>query len=531
VKNAGLNPLVTATGTHTGPDDATVLADSSASWTPGALVDLWVHNYGDRDTDYNPARSYGQITANTTTTLTVALTGGMENDWDGGDAYIITSYEHFFDQFYDYYRDDRGPRESLRGIAIANGKDILIQDCNVENNGYGGISATKPRCIGLIHNEGVTVDSCIVKNHYAAGIGIGNHKGQVTITNNVVENNKSPHLADTTREYRGYGIQVGGRSSSKMASGLIANNTSSNNGFEGIILAKYIDGVTVENNMVTGHNLDQDGAGIFLYHWGKPQYCKNHIIKNNTVTGNIRGIVAYYAQDCKIEGNTITTDAGTFPKGQGAIKLDNAKGIEVKDNTVSCDGTGITVMSSGSYENEFSDNTITSAKFAGVLIYGGAHDNTFTGNTITGTKVLTIWADSIWEETQADGVFIDDDAGIGNEFHNNYIYNNHGDGMENQSFAVDATCNWWGNVSGPAGVGAGLGDAVQGDVNFDPWLLVQNDPCVWLEVIRSFAVGAKNPGQFTRRVIKFTNELVEDEEITQEEAAAIISWAARAFIF
>ena len=62
VKNAGRNPPITATGTHTGSNNAAVLTDSTKSWTPNALVGQWVHNYGDRDTDYNPVRSYGQIT-------------------------------------------------------------------------------------------------------------------------------------------------------------------------------------------------------------------------------------------------------------------------------------------------------------------------------------------------------------------------------------------------------------------------------------------------------------------------------------
>jgi hypothetical protein len=35
---------------------------------------------------------------------------------------------------------------------------------------------------------------------------------------------------------------------------------------------------------------------------------------------------------------------------------------------------------------------------------------------------------------------------------------------------VDATNNWWGDVSGPSGVGPGTGDAVSVDVDYDPWL-------------------------------------------------------------
>lgn len=36
--------------------------------------------------------------------------------------------------------------------------------------------------------------------------------------------------------------------------------------------------------------------------------------------------------------------------------------------------------------------------------------------------------------------------------------------------AVDAQNNWWGNPTGPSGVGPGAGDAVSSNVDFEPWL-------------------------------------------------------------
>lgn len=480
VKNAGLNPPIIATGTHTGSDDAAVLTDSAASWKINALVGKWIHNYGDRDTDYKPARSYGLITANTATTVTATLSGGQEKDWDTDDQYLITPYKHFHNSFWIHYPNYDG----LRGISIANAKNILIQDCKVTHCGYGGITTGYARCVSSAHkySEDITIDNCTLTDHPTTGISVGNHKGLVTITNNICERNKRPAYDDATREYSGYGIHLSGRSSSKMLSGLISGNVCSDNGFEGIIVDKYTDGVTVENNVVTGHNFDQDGAGIFMYHWGHPEWCKNHMVRNNTVTGNIRGIVAYYAQDCTIEGNTITTDSGLFPKGQGAIKLDGCNNIEVKDNIIGeskLDGTGISVVywegygSVSSHDNTFTGNTINNAEFAGILISGNAHDNTFENNFITGTTFLTLWAGKPYEEFQADGVFIDDDAGTSNVFNKNNINNNDGDGMENQTTTtVDATNNWWGDCSGPYHLTnpAGGGDAVSDYVNYNPWL-------------------------------------------------------------
>lgn len=47
-----------------------------------------------------------------------------------------------------------------------------------------------------------------------------------------------------------------------------------------------------------------------------------------------------------------------------------------------------------------------------------------------------------------------------------------GSGVNNVgSTAVDARQNWWGDASGPGGIGPGSGDAVWGNVLYDPWLI------------------------------------------------------------
>jgi len=478
VKNAGLNPPTTATGTHTGADNVAILTDATAAWTPGALVGQWVHNLDDRyigtSGGNQPIRSYGQITANTATTVIATLTGGLENDWDNGDTYVITPYEHFLDS------SNKDGQDDVHGIGVANGKNVVIEDCKVQNSGARGITVGKARCTSLQQSENITVKNCIVLDNHSNGISIGDHIGTITITGNTCSNNKRPHISDPTREYAGIGIYARGGSESKKITGVISGNTVSGNGFEGITLYRWVDGVTIENNTVTGHNFDQDGAGIFFYYWGRPERCKNVTVRNNTVTGNIRGIVAYYASDSTIEGNTITTDSGAFPKGQEGIKIDGGNNIEVKDNTVSCDGIGMSVVywegygSVSSYDNTFTGNIISGAKFAGIFISGDAHDNTFTCNTIADTASLTLWEGQSWEETQADGVFLDDDAGTGNVFHDNAIYGNADDGMENQTTTtIDAEYNWWGCSAGPGNKNC---DTVNGPVDYDPWA-TSKPPC------------------------------------------------------
>jgi parallel beta-helix repeat protein len=57
----------------------------------------------------------------------------------------------------------------------------------------------------------------------------------------------------------------------------------------------------------------------------------------------------------------------------------------------------------------------------------------------------------------------------------NEIYDNGGFGAQvigtpTNGFVFEATCNWWGDCSGPPGEGPGSGDAVSTNVDFDPWV-------------------------------------------------------------
>ncbi len=72
------------TGTHTAAPHATIMTDAAAYFTPNTLIGLTIVNVTDGCS--------GVIFANTETTVTVAaLTGGITNQWNTGDAYNIPS--------------------------------------------------------------------------------------------------------------------------------------------------------------------------------------------------------------------------------------------------------------------------------------------------------------------------------------------------------------------------------------------------------------------------------------------------------
>lgn len=79
------------TGTHTAAgNNATVMTDSAASFTPDALIGATIYNVTDG--------SKGVITDNDETTVTVgALEGGTDNDWDTSDSYRISSFAEITD--------------------------------------------------------------------------------------------------------------------------------------------------------------------------------------------------------------------------------------------------------------------------------------------------------------------------------------------------------------------------------------------------------------------------------------------------
>lgn len=74
-------PTTESSGVHDGSDNASVLTDSTKSWTTDEWVGYKVKNLTDG--------SAAIITANTATTITGTLSGGSENDWDISDNYEV----------------------------------------------------------------------------------------------------------------------------------------------------------------------------------------------------------------------------------------------------------------------------------------------------------------------------------------------------------------------------------------------------------------------------------------------------------
>jgi len=120
--------------------------------------------------------------------------------------------------------------------------------------------------------------------------------------------------------------------------------------------------------------------------------------------------------------------------------------------------------------NRISDNDIYDSYRYGILI--GAYplhyfDNVIVrGNTITGS--ISRAGIGLWNVLGCDTIHIN--------FNNIYGNGVGGMGVSDCDATVDATLNWWGDASGPSGVGLGTGDAVSDNVDFDPWLAASAAP-------------------------------------------------------
>ncbi len=230
------------------------------------------------------------------------------------------------------------------------------------------------------------------------------------------------------------------------------------------------------------------GTAIFILVWTGAE------ITNNTVqsqTGAQDPIQVGGCHECRIAGNTIASSGGFE-----SISLIGSDGPSVdsviEDNVITSPtrsdnygiyvgiATGTTIRRNtitGAREagiatdpaSSIVDNEITSAGGAGtvgIYLRRASTGSTVTGNVVTGAAV---------------GVDIDPQAGSADTHVNRNAIDGTTAGLTNRAATLaDATCNWWGDMSGPGGQGPGSGDSVSANVTFSPWLLgddLENATC------------------------------------------------------
>ena len=138
-------------GSHDGSSNASVLSDSSQTWTTNAYVGYTIYNTEDG--------SSGTITANTATTVTATLTGGTDNDWDAGDKFTILTHSN--------------QGVSIKGLRV----EGTIEDMITTRNH------------NIIDKNRLIIQDCwaeSINNVFLNRSTFGNSRGQITV---VMENN------------------------------------------------------------------------------------------------------------------------------------------------------------------------------------------------------------------------------------------------------------------------------------------------------------------------------------------------------
>ncbi len=191
--------------------------------------------------------------------------------------------------------------------------------------------------------------------------------------------------------------------------------TVQNNFADGMFIARGSDYATIDGNTVT----NSGDHGIWVgYSWTATTPSDHAVITDNAVDGAREGGISFVgSDDATIEGNAITNVAAEG-WSVGALSLkDSPSNVTARYN----------------------------------VIYG--NDGTWNGYAGTGH-----------------GIGIDGTpANIALNW--NSVTGNAGDGCHNYSTVnIDATYCWWGDASGPSGVGPGTGDEVSTYVLYDPWI-------------------------------------------------------------
>ncbi|MCK4673950.1 right-handed parallel beta-helix repeat-containing protein, partial [candidate division WOR-3 bacterium] len=302
------------------------------------------------------------------------------------------------------------------------------------------------------------------------GILCSNHSSPY-ITGNIIMDNIASGLY-----HSGAGIACTDSASPIITCNVIKYNTG-NFGGGGIICANYSQAIIGDNTI--SNNTAWLGGGIFCE-------ISSAIITGNTISYNSceynetikshlcsvpKGINGIYAKRCPSEGG------GIFCNESSPFIDDN----NIFGNSADYGG-GISLLFCSPIVtgNTISENTAD--YFGGGIICMGDSSATIAGNIITGNEAE--WGSGICclygsspnidsctiSNNYGDGIYCDQT--INPVINHNNITDNTGYGVRNvdSSVTVNAEYNWWGDSTGPGGVGPGTGDEVSEYVDYEPWL-------------------------------------------------------------
>ena len=248
----------------------------------------------------------------------------------------------------------------------------------------------------------------------------------------------------------------------------VSENVIHDNGWLGVVVKRSNDNI-ISKNAIYKNSKYTDDSQIRIFGDSSGTSSGNIICENDIYGGNTRGVDLF----SYTSGTTLLKNA-IHDNGEFGILVEGSGGNTISGNIIyrNLGDSGVRLCASSS--NTIEGNEIYENTWRGIDLVDGANMNTLKGNAIHDNGEWGVLIEGsnnniMLENDIYKNAFGISNAGSGNMAHHNNIYNN-GYGAESLDSFLDAENNWWGDSSGPGGVGPGTGDAVSDYVNFTPWL-------------------------------------------------------------
>ncbi len=220
----------------------------------------------------------------------------------------------------------------------------------------------------------------------------------------------------------------------------------------------YFKGSSITVDGFTSESDYEDGSGYSIAVGGENN--KNNTIRNLTSLGDCwAGIYVAGATNLTIEDSLIKNkrDSGEDGFGDGGHGIILTASYSTSNTTDRVTITNVTA--------EDNNNSIT----LGSEAIDKAWDKLTSDVDVPYDKAHNVTITNCDIENNGIGIWMAN--GTGNEAHYNNIVGNTEYGALNDATAnlLNATNNWWGDVSGPSGFGEGTGDKVSANVTYRPW--------------------------------------------------------------
>ncbi len=371
-------------------------------------------------------------------------------------------------------------------IYVHDTADVTIRDLVVDGAGKG---QDNYRFIGIaFYNAEGTVTDVEVKDirdtplsgrQHGVGIYAFSQDGvgrTVTVQNNTIHGFQKNGITLNATPDTPLTVDVRGNT----ITGAGANNIIAQNGIQ--VWASQGSG-TLADNTITGIAYDNTANPIKWVATSILNLYADLTIQDNTIAQGHVGIYSYDGSG-QIVGNDLSIEK-VGVAAWGIIATDPPQAVpQPFDQMGSTQGRAGTraaklltvAVDRNTVRFNGSDNTSTFGVEADAG--WGVDDLSFTAsyNTITGFDVgVEIFA---CQSNCAPGVFTQVVATC-NQIEDNTI------GMRSNVpyLTVNAEMNWWGDPSGPSGLGPGLGDPVYGDIDFTPWNTERQCPTTAIDLV------------------------------------------------